>query len=158
AEPIPPVLLPPEVITDGSAPLEWEPPLAPRPDEPESASGEVAGAAVGTAVVEDAGTDQPVPIEDESAVEDSPAAAPDVSAERDNSHESEAISFDGSEAVPDPDNPADDQSTTDRFEALRDELRSTGTVEPVADSPTKDDEDPGDPSDEPPGEWGLPQR
>ena len=89
-----------------------------------------------------------------------PAAAPDTSTERDSSHDSDAISFDGKDGDVDLDQSAtdDEPSTSDRFEALRDELRSTGTVEPVVDESADDDGDPDGPSDEPSGEWGLPSR
>ena len=151
AEPIPPMLLPPEILDTEDAPTAWEPPKAPAP--PTAASPTEADAA------------KPLPADDRPPVitaEDVPQPPPDPAAQRDESHHEDPVTFDQtaasdeasstdteddlSEGAGDP----DDDPVTRRFRELREEFRAKGDVAPPSPS---DDEPPSDGDD-----WGLPQR
>ncbi len=150
AEPIPPMLLPPEILDSDESPQVWEPPKAPAPPSPEP---EV------RAAEDDAQEeDRPAVI----TADDVPQPAPDPTALRDESHHDEPVTFPGTTPGDEPgeagdapsesehDAPEDDDPVARRFAELREEFRSKGDVDP----PEPPSEDP------PPGgdDWGLPQR
>jgi cytoskeletal protein CcmA (bactofilin family) len=142
AEPFPVELLPTGLVAEGEIPGDWVPPLA--PDAP--------GPDVGVEVADDEDSSDAGFVAGDEGDEVQPEdVEADPSAERDTSHAEEPISF--SDSTPSPDDTGDvgepeDEITLDqRFEALREELRTTGTVEPA------------DPPPPPPeGDWGLPDR
>jgi cytoskeletal protein CcmA (bactofilin family) len=143
ADPFPVELLPAGLVADGEIPADWVPPLA--PGTPEA----VVVADVQEDEVEHLDSDEA----DHDVDDDEPEEVePDPSVERDTSHTDDAISF--GEPTSTPDDPGDvgvppDEDTLEkRFEALREELRTTGTVE-APDPPPEGEA-------RPEGDWGLP--
>lgn len=145
ADPFPVELLPAGMVAEGEIPVDWVPPLAPDAPEPE--------------LVTDIPEDEVALLEgDETDVdpesEEPDDVEPDPSIERDTSHTDDAILFD--DPLPTPDVPGDtgepehEDTLEKRFEDLREELRTTGTVE--APEPLPEGEA------RPEGDWGLPTR
>ncbi|MGI9585583.1 MAG: hypothetical protein ACR2N7_08330 [Acidimicrobiia bacterium] len=146
ADPFPVELLPAGMLAEGEIPQDWVPPLAPGASDPDVVAGDVDD--LGTS--SDGGEEGDLSDPEESDTEEPEAVEPDPSIERDTSHTEDPISF--SEPTPAPDDPGDvgvpeEEITLDqRFEALREELRTTGTVEPAEPPPAP-----------PKGDWGLPE-
>jgi hypothetical protein len=194
SDPIPAALLPASIAARGDTTPEWEPPLAPgtrsgvaemdQRDNPYPAWGaeQAATAAAVTSATSPTPEADHLPVdpnvERDTSLVDVPVAFGDS---HDQPEDDTGIEQGADDDRPDPSVLTDDAGDTDevvrptsaseRFAALRDELASTGTVQPIAESvpddtpdsgqgdePTNVDGDTHDDSDGNGDGWGLPRR
>jgi cytoskeletal protein CcmA (bactofilin family) len=183
SDPLPAALLPTSIVARSEAPQDWDAPLAPTTAallalEPSDGRGSDEGPNSTTTVdpdvsaLDDLDTDGPdvsdrvdtasdrlAPPDAAPTATDPPAATDAQGLDEGSTAEPDASIVEGRVTFSDDDIPVDDEeegsTLSERFEALREELLTTGTVEPV--------EEP-DPSEEPPDgasgesdDWGLPK-
>lgn len=167
AEPIAPQLLPATIIAAADAPQDWEPPLAPgRRPEPEAMEQAAAEPIADDDLQSADGLSHDAVEPDDGVAEsvDGSATSPAVPQDPD-----AAIVFEpqGAREEPGVDSQDDAEAASyhDRFEELRDELRTSGTVAPPSDANAADDDvdreqgrdDRGqDEEGRDPDDWGLP--